>query len=275
MIFEGNLRKMRTSLSSKGIAEYEMLLYDNLNPNQEIPLNQWVGKPIRIQFAGQINCVVTGKRIKKTYGEGMCWDAFKESPLAVPSIIKPELSQAHLGIGLRDLEWEIEHHVKPHYVYLSKTSDIKVGVTRTTQKPYRWIDQGAVEAIILAETPYRQAAGLIEVSLKKYMADKTNWRKMLTNVITTDKTLLKTKELVLDKIPDDLQQFISADDALTEIEYPVIKYPEKVRSLKLEKEPDIQKILMGIKGQYLIFNDNSAINIRSHSGYKVSLELSD
>jgi hypothetical protein len=273
MIFEGNLRKMRTSLNEQGIAEYKMVLYDDLNPSHEIPLNQWVGKPIVLQFEGQINCVVTGKKIRKAYGEGMSWDAFKESPMAVPSIINPELSQAHLGIGLRDLEWEIEHHVKPHYVYLSKTSGIKVGVTRSTQIPYRWIDQGAVEAIILAETPYRQAAGLIEVALKKYMADKTNWRKMLTNVITADKTLLETKNLVLDKIPEDLQEYICNDNTITSIGYPVSKYPEKVRSLKFDKEPDIQKVLMGIKGQYLIFDDQSVLNIRSHSGYKISLKL--
>ncbi len=47
----------------------------------------------------------------------------------------------------------------PHYVYLSKTSGLKVGVTRATQIPTRWIDQGAVEAVIIAETPYRGAAG--------------------------------------------------------------------------------------------------------------------
>jgi len=273
MIFEGNLRKMRTSLNPQGIAEYKMLLYDNLSTKHEVPLNQWVGKPIRMQFAGQINCVVTGKQIRKTYGEGMSWDAFKESPLAVPSIINPELSQAHLGIGLRNLEWEIEHHVKPHYVYLSRTSGIKVGVTRTTQIPYRWIDQGAVEAVILAETPYRQAAGLIEVSLKNYLADKTNWRRMLTNTVNFERSLMETKELVRDKIPEDLQQYISTDDTLTEIGYPVTNYPEKVRSLKFDKEPEIQKTLMGIKGQYLIFDDNSVINIRSHSGYKVSFEF--
>lgn len=273
MIFEGNLRKMRTALNENGIAEYKMVLFDNLDPKHEIPFNQWVDKPIRIKFDGQINCVVSGKRIKKTYGEGMSWDAFKESPLAVPSIINPELSQAHLGIGLRDLEWEIKHHVKPHFVYLSKTSGIKVGVTRTTQIPYRWIDQGAVEGLILAETPYRQAAGLIEVSLKKYLADKTNWRKMLTNIITAERTLLETKELVRNKIPKDLQQYISANDTLLKIDYPVSKYPEKVRSLKLDKEPDIQKVLRGIKGQYLLFDDNSVMNIRSHSGYKVSLEF--
>jgi hypothetical protein len=273
MIYDGNLRKMRTALNQNGMAEYKMVMYDNLNPNYEIPLNVLVGKAISLRFDGQINCVVSGKRIRKTYGEGMSWDAFSESPLAVPSIINPELSQAHLGIGLRDLEWEIEHHVKPHYVYLSLTSGIKVGVTRTTQIPIRWIDQGAVEAVILAETPYRQAAGLIEVSLKKYLADKTNWRRMLKNEITAERTLIETKELVIDKIPNDLQKYISSDNSITTIGYPVNKYPAKVTSLKFDKMPVINKILTGIKGQYLLFEDSTVLNIRSHSGYNVVLEF--
>jgi len=273
MIYEGNLRKMLTTLNQQGIAEYKMVMYDNLNPNHEIPINDLVGKSIGLSFNGQINCVVTGKRIKKTYGEGMSWDAFSESPLAVPSIINPELSQAHLGIGLRDLEWEIEHHVKPHYVYLSLTSGIKVGVTRTTQVPIRWIDQGAVEALILAETPYRQAAGLIEVALKKYLSDKTNWRRMLKNEITAERTLIETKELVKENIPDDLKRYFSNDNSITTIGYPVNNYPTKVTSLKFNKVPDINKVLMGIKGQYLLFEDNTVLNIRSHSGYRVILKL--
>ena len=111
----------------------------------------------------------------------MSYDAFKSSPLAVESIIRPELSRIHEGVALRDYDWEMAHHMQPHIVYLSKTAGIKVGVTRETQIPYRWIDQGAVEALILAKTPYRQAAGLIEVALKKHISDKTNWRKMLQN----------------------------------------------------------------------------------------------
>ena len=54
-------------------------------------------------------------------------------------------------MALRDYDWEMAHHMQPHVVYLSKTAGIKVGVTRETQIPYRWIDQGAVEALILAK----------------------------------------------------------------------------------------------------------------------------
>jgi len=273
MEYSGNIRKMRSSLDESGNVHYRMVLNDNTEPSEEVSMNEWVGKEISIRFEEQINCVVTGKRIRKAYGEGMSWDAFKESPYAVESIIRPELSQAHLGIGLRDLEWEIKNHVTPHITYLSLTSGIKVGVTRKTQVPTRWIDQGAVEAIILAETPYRQAAGLIEVALKGYMADKTNWRNMLKNVFTNSEGLVAAKESILDKIPEELREFISTDDSITNINFPVIAYPEKIKSLKLDKEALIEKRLMGIKGQYLLFDDDTVINIRSHSGYKITLSL--
>jgi hypothetical protein len=272
MRLEGNLRKMKTRLDDSGMAQYELVLFDVLEPSAQVPLNEWVGKDICLHFAKQIHCVVTGKKIRKAYGEGMSWDAFSTSPLASPSIISPELSQAHLGIGLRDLEWEIEHHVKPHYTYLSLTSGIKVGVTRKIQVPTRWIDQGATEAIVLAETPYRQAAGLIEVALKPYMADKTNWRNMLKNVAEASRSLLETKQLVMEKIPEELQQFLVEDNSLTKISYPIQQYPKTVRSMKLDKVPEIEKKLVGIKGQYLIFEDQTVLNVRSHAGYRIVFE---
>jgi hypothetical protein len=274
MIYTGNIRKMRTELDSEGNVSYQMVLYDNLDPGVEVSLNEFIGKEIELKFEDQINCVVTGKKINKVFGEGMSWDAFRNSPLAVESIIRPELSQAHLGIGIRDLEWEIAHHVTPHCTYLSLTSGIKVGVTRQTQIPTRWIDQGAVEAILLAETPYRQAAGLIEVALKDHLNDKTNWRNMLKNVFDTDESLVDVKRKVTDYIPEELKEFISPNDGVTKIHYPVIQYPDKVKSMKLEKEGSITKRLLGIKGQYLLFENDYVINVRSHSGYKISLSLS-
>ena len=182
MIYTGNIRKMRSKLEEQ--VQYELPLYDLLEQGELVPMNQLIGQDISIRFEHVINCVVTGKKIRKPYGEGMSYDAFMSSPMATPSIIRPELSRIHEGIALRDEEWERKHHLTPHYVYLSKTSGLKVGVTRATQIPTRWIDQGAAEAVILAETPYRGAAGMIEVALKDYIADKTNWRKMLTNDIS-------------------------------------------------------------------------------------------
>lgn len=266
----GNIRKMKSTLGE--VVEYTLPLFNVLEPHEEIPLNQFVGKDISLRFENEINCVITGQKIKKTYGDGMSFKAFQSSPLAVESIIRPELSRIHEGIALRDKEWEETHHNTPHVTYVSLTSGLKVGVTRTTQIPTRWIDQGAVEAVLLAETPYRQAAGLIEVSLKKHIADKTNWRNMLKNEFTNSMGILEMKEKLTSLIPDDLKQFISDKNEVTKINFPVIEYPQKLTSIKLDKVPVIEKKLMGIKGQYLIFDDNTVMNLRSHTAYKITIE---
>lgn len=266
MIYSGNIRKMRTNLGNE--VQYTLPLYNNLQKNHFIEMNQFVGSTIKISFKGLINCVVTGRRIKKTYGEGMCYDAWKNSPFAVESIIRPELSRIHEGIALRDEKWEKENHLQPHYVYLTKTGGIKVGVTKATNVPYRWIDQGAVEGIVIAETPYRQAAGLIEVALKQHIADKTNWRKMLTNDLTQE-SLKSVRDNIIEKIPENLTQFIVREEKIN-INFPVIEYPKKVTSLKLDKIPYIEEKLMGIKGQYLIFDEGKVINLRSHTGYYIN-----
>lgn len=269
MNYSGNIRKMRTQLIN-GEANYWLPLYDVLQPNHLLPMNELVGKTISVQFEHAIHCVVTGKKIKKAYGNGMSYDAFQNSAQAVPSIINPELSRIHEGIALRDEAWEIAHHLKPHFVYLSKTAGVKVGVTRDLQIPTRWIDQGASEALIIAETPYRQAAGLIEVALKSYVADKTAWQRMLKGELTEDSLLDKRDEL-LAYIPEELQQFVLRDAKVQTIKFPVFENPNSVKSMKLDKIPLFEKKLVGIKGQYLILDDNTVINIRSHEGYRISI----
>ena len=166
---------------------------DILNPMEVMPAGDWVGQHVKLEFDGDIHCVATGKRIKKTYGEGLSYDAFLKSPLACPSIIRPELSRIHEGIALRDEAWERANHLQPHVVYISQTSHLKVGVTRATNVPSRWVDQGAVGAIVLANTPYRQLAGEIEVALKEVMSDRTQWRAMLKEVALDEEALVEAK----------------------------------------------------------------------------------
>ena len=264
----GNIRKMLSQLNSE--VEYTLPLYETTQPSLNIELNQLIGRTIKISFSGIINCVVTGKKIRKAYGEGMSYDAFKSSPLAVESIIRPELSKIHLGVALRDYDWEMQHHMKPHIVYLSKTAGNKVGVTKESQIPTRWIDQGAIQALIIARVPYRQAAGAIEISLKKHISDKTNWRKMLQNEINQD-SLLSIRDELFSKVENEYRQYLVIEETLYDINFPVIKYPEKVKSLTLDKVPEIEEKLVGIKGQYLLFENDLVFNVRRHSGYLIEL----
>lgn len=256
-----------------GLAHYSLPLKNVLEDGCLVNMNELVGQSIKLAFENEIHCVETGKRIKKTYGEGMSFDAWQKSPSAVESIIRPELSRIHEGIALRDFEWEEAHHNQPHYVYLSVTSDLKVGVTRTTNVPSRWIDQGASEAIVVAETPYRQLAGLMEVALKSHLADKTNWRGMLLNTSAFEGDLVSAKDQVFEWLDEQFEDFFSDDDEVTEIAYPVLNYPSKITSFKLDSQPVTEGVLQGIRGQYLYFENGKVINIRSHAGYKVSIEV--
>ena len=163
--------------------------------------------------------------------------------------------------------------LQPHIVYLANSSNVKVGVTRKTQVPTRWIDQGAHEAIEIVEVPNRYLAGITEVALKDHIADKTNWRKMLKNEIE-DENLVEQRDALKQYIPEEALEYYIASNQETNIEFPVLQYPKKLKSLNLEKTPEYQGVLKGIKGQYLIFEDGTVFNVRNWEGYVVSIGVS-
>ena len=250
---------------------YHLPLEDKL-----IPMNELIGKTISLKYENEIYCISCGKKTYRSFSQGFCYDCLMSSPEAAECIIRPELCQAHNGIG-RDMEWEREHHLQEHFVYLALSSEIKVGVTRATQIPTRWIDQGASSVIRFAKVPYRYLAGVIEVELKKHFTDKTNWRKMLASPKPPPAEgvfdLVSEKRRVRELLPEELKQYYCEADAITTINYPVLKYPEKIKSLDFEKQNLVSGKLMGIKGQYLIMEDNSVLNVRKHGGYVVSIEF--
>lgn len=257
------LDKMRTSLA-------EVVQYTLTDANNSIEMNELLGKKISLQFTGVTQCS-SCNGFKKIFAQGFCYDCFMNAPESSPCIIKPELCEGHLGKG-RDVEWEEKHHVQPHVVYLAVASGLKIGVTRETQIPTRWIDQGANFAIKVAEVPYRRLAGEIEVALKQKFTDKTNWQRMLKNEIG-DFDLESEKWAIEEWLPNDLNQYMSEDDEITEINYPVLAFPEKIKSVGFDKIPLITGELKGIKGQYLILDDNRVLNIRKHTGYEVQFQI--
>lgn len=261
----GVLDKMHTSFINP--VQYFLQL-----SSDKVTMNDFLGKKIQLRWTGNIFCTVCGKKTNKSFGEGMCWNCFSTAPENAECIVRPELCEAHLGKG-RDPEWEKRNHFRPHYVYLALTNSVKVGVTREDQIPTRWIDQGAASGIILAETPYRKLAGDIEVALKNYFTDKTNWQKMLKDERTAELDLLSEKERVKTLLPEDLRQYISANNEIVQLIYPVQQYPVKVTSLSFEKINPIDMVLVGIRGQYFIFEGGNVINIRSKSGYEVELTV--
>lgn len=258
MEIRGRILKMKTELKSP--VQYHLPMDEQL-----LGMNQWIGKHIQFRFNGEIYCLDCGARTKRSFNQGFCYPCFQNSPMSAECIIKPELCRAHLGEG-RDMEWEREHHLKDHYVYLAVSSGIKVGITRDTQVPTRWIDQGASYAVPIAKTPNRYLCGMIEVSLKEYLSDRTAWKRMLKNEIAhVDLTEKRTEIIKL--VPEEYQEYMLTEEEILNIEYPVNEYPTKVKSLSFDKTPVIEGRLMGIKGQYLLFEDGQVLNMRKHQAY--------
>lgn len=238
----------------------------------QLPLNPWVGKSIRLHHTGNIYCKICGAKTKKSFGEGFCYKHFRDAPENAECIIRPELCEGHLGKG-RDPEWEKAHHVQPHVVYLALASGVKVGVTRETQVPTRWIDQGASAAIVLARVPYRRLAGEIEVALKAHLSDKTSWQRMLKNEVARGINLQAEKLRVSELVPADFQQYLTAVEDVVDIDYPVESFPTKVKSLSFDKQPTIEGVLQGIKGQYLLLDEGRVFNVRKHTSYEAEVTL--
>jgi hypothetical protein len=256
----GTIEKMKSSLNN-GMVDYFLPI-----GSTEIHMNPLIGQHIELKHNGEIYCINCSAKTNKSFGQGYCYSCFLKVPEADESVVRPELSKAQFGIS-RNIEWSLQHDLIDHFVYLSVTSELKVGVTRYHQVPTRWIDQGAVAAIKLAQTPNRHIAGIIEVFLKQFVSDKTAWQAMLKAPVIEGIDLATEKNKLAALLPAELRKYVTTDNLITEITYPVEKYPEKISSFSFDNIRQIEGILTGIKGQYLLFDNGGAFNVRKHNGY--------
>jgi len=263
MNLEFNLHKMESEVA-------EPVKYYLRVSEFKLAVNDLIGKDITWSFRNQINCVRCGAITKTSFAQGYCYACFVSAPETEDCVLRPELCQAHIGIS-RDMNYAESHCLIDHYVYMAISGGLKVGVTRYTQNPVRWIDQGASKAIIVAKTPNRYIAGNIEVALKSHFQDKTNWRKMLSPESFEFFKLADEKHRALELLHQDFKNYAFEDDSLIEIQYPISKYPVKIKSVSFDRQAIVSGNLAGIKGQYLIFSSGEVINIRKHGGYRVEL----
>lgn len=264
MQINGLIAKMHTHLNS-GVAQYQLPIGDKL-----LTMNDLVGEQISLEFNGEIVCSNCKKRTNKSYAQGVCYPCCQRLARCDLCIMKPETCHHHLGT-CREPQWGLDNCFNPHVVYLANSSGIKVGITRKSNLPNRWIDQGAIAALPILEVSNRLKSGQIEMALKDYVSDKTNWRKMLKNE-TEHVNLTTTRNDLLKKIPhliNDLDA-ITLDNEVLTINYPVVEYPSKISSLNFDKTPKIEGILQGIKGQYLLLN-TGVLNIRKFGSYNITL----
>ncbi|ABW32863.1 DUF2797 domain-containing protein [Acaryochloris marina] len=267
---QGTLRKMKTKLNE--VVGYTLPVGD-----QSLQLNPLLNQNLELEFLGQIYCQNCGRKTSKSFSQGYCYPCMKSLAACDICILKPEQCHFHMGT-CREPEWGQHNCMVDHVVYLANTSALKVGITRQSQIPTRWIDQGATEALPIYQVKSRHISGLVEVKLAQLMSDKTNWRAMLkgnNDPIPLDEKAHEVRPQIQETIFALLKKYgenaiHQLDATVTKINYPVKRFPKKISSFNFDKTPLVSGILMGIKGQYLIF-DSGVINIRKFTGYEIEV----
>ncbi|WP_189469553.1 DUF2797 domain-containing protein [Litchfieldella qijiaojingensis] len=242
-----------------------------------LALNPRLGQPLGLTWTSAIACTHCGRATKKSFAQGYCYPCFKTLAQCDTCIVKPETCHFFAGT-CREPQWAEQHCFQPHVVYLANSSGLKVGITRKSQLPTRWLDQGAVQALPILEVDTRQQAGFAEVLFKEQVSDRTNWRAMLKGEVESLDLVAERDRLLarLESGLSGLRERFGADairllDASpVELDYPVLEYPRKIVSHNFDKSPDVAGTLLGLKGQYLIF-DTGVINLRKFTGYEVEV----
>ncbi len=263
---------MRGTLADNGKVTYSLPVGDEL-----VDLTARIGTQLTLTHTGNIHCSNCGKKTKKSFSQGFCFPCMRKLAACDMCIMKPETCH-HAEGTCREPEWGETNCMIPHYVYLANTSGLKVGITRHTQIPTRWIDQGATQALPIFKVKTRLLSGLVEIALAEFIADKTNWRAMLKGE-NAELNLKEAAQTLVPKISerlDDIRLKYGADAVelleqdVVDLTFPVTEYPTKIASHNFDKQPEVTGVLKGIKGQYLIF-DTGVINVRKFTSYEVAV----
>ena len=268
----------RGALSKMGARLEQPVQYSLRLGEQDLDLNALLGQGVRLEYLGAIHCSHCGRKTKKSFSQGYCYPCFSKLAQCDTCIMSPE--RCHYAAGTcREPAWGEQFCMTDHVVYLANSSGAKVGITRATQVPTRWIDQGATQALPIMRVATRQQSGLVEDVLRSQVTDRTNWRAMLKgeaaalNLAQLAGEIFEACHAGITTLQErfGLQAIQPLSDlAVVDIAYPVLAYPAKVASFDLEKTPVVEGSLQGIKGQYLIF-DTGVINIRKFTAYQLAV----
>jgi hypothetical protein len=286
-VYNGHLKKMQVSLQQEpspiaGDSNYANVNYELVLDDQLIALNSCIGSHVEFIFNNKIACIHCGRSTNKSFSQGYCYPCFKSLARCDLCIVSPEKCHYHLGT-CREPEWAQNFCMQDHYVYLANSSGVKVGITRGTQIPTRWIDQGAIQALPIYRVTTRLQAGLVETAFKSHVADKTNWRSLLKGeperldlaALAVDLKARVAADIMALQNEHGLQSISDCEAAEpVDIQFPVLEYPQKIVSHNFDKEPTVAGTLWGIKGQYLLL-DTGVINMRKFGGYQISASLSN
>lgn len=273
IVLEGPLAKLRAEGS-------DPVRYALAVAGAGVAIDPYIGQGVRVRWLRRIVCATCGGATNRSYGQGHCYACFAGRAACDLCVRSPDRCHYHLGT-CREPEWGRANCMREHIVYLAHSSDVKVGITRADQVPVRWLDQGAVAALPVARTASRRAAGHLEAAAKALLPDRTDWRKMV-QADPPPHDLRQHAQALRRRLAPALPAIVAAaqGDAIDWIDgeewsarYPRLEATAPLaQTLDLEAINAFEGVLLGIKGQYLLF-DCGAFNVRRHTGFVVTVAL--
>ena len=266
----GALHGLRITLAEP--VDYALQLGESV-----VPLNPLLGSFVRIRFDSRIDCRYCGQTTRKSYGAGYCYPCFKALARCDLCVVSPV--RCHYAAGTcREPAWGEAFCMQPHVVYVANSAGAKVGITKPENLPGRWLDQGATQACVVMRTQSRHQAGCVEAVLSRHTSDRTDWRALiardappldLRQLITQLRTAARAELAALaSRFPGALD-WVDAP-MVQRFSYPVTSYTSPLRALSLVRRTELGGRLLGVKGQYLMF-DSGVFNVRKHSSYHVEI----
>lgn len=240
---------------------------------EDVDLNSLLNKELRIEFQQKITCAHCARDTRKSYGGGYCYPCFRTLARCDLCVVSP--ARCHYDAGTcREPEWGESFCMQPHLVYLANSSAPKVGITRPGNSLTRWLDQGATQGLVIAETLTRHLAGVLEAQIARQVGDRTDWRAMARgDAEPADLAGLRDRVRgALEGLPPGVRWLPA--EPVQELRFPVAAYPGRPERLRLDRTPVVAGALRGVKGQYLLF-DHGVFSVTQHRSYHVRITFQD
>jgi len=237
---------------------------------QNLHLNSYIGHTIVIDGPVYTRCLGCRSVYKKLYKRGYCYLCFNNLAVCDLCVLQPHRCHFHLNT-CREPDWGIKHCFQPHYVYLSYTDKVKIGITRVHNLTTRMMHQGAIACLPVLLVPSRKIAGLIEISVKEHFSMTTAWKGMLNSRDVDADVLYASRDLFYREFDHNAYQHVIPTWYKDVIR---ISYPLSCDVTTSILQLPIHDRLVGLKGMYMIF-ENGVFNMRRLAGVTCEMTIFD
>jgi len=249
-----------------------------INSNATLNCDGLVGESLRVTLHEEHVCANCGEKLSESK-YSVCYDC-KQRPPFTQCIKTPGTDCTNADCPFPDYKRDACDHT--YVVYLVTKGDVKVGISRSDRRLQRWAEQGASHAIVVAETPNRKSAGLIEEALSDRFETQSSssWYEPRTSPV---EDLVEATRTAPEYIPDDSRLYacLTLNDLdETVIADRVVSIPHRATGVdhahgvtrpELAVGDSGEGTILGVRGSVILTN-SFALNLKKRQGYCATIE---